>query len=168
MYQEHQRLSVTKFSLRRWSIKGGRKIRDVSPSALGRPRKARWSRVLYTSLPWCLSANRISSRLYLLITAAGLCSCTGNRPRIAHCYARGVKQLSPVNECSGLERDCARDHNDVSAASFPRNIARYAGFTRVSLVLISFSDLICVFTRSNLSVCSTELVATIFRSGVIV
>lgn len=78
------------------------------PKCIRKTRKARWSRVLYTSLPWCLSANRISSRLYLLITAAGLCSCTGNRPWIAHCYARGVKQLSLVNECIGLEHDCAQ------------------------------------------------------------
>lgn len=92
----------------------------------------------------------------------GLCSCTGNRPRIAHCYARRVKQLSLVNECTGLERDCARDHNDVSAASSPRNMARYAHSREFHS---SFPTSYAFFIRSKLSVYSTELV---FRNEVII
>lgn len=85
---------------------------DASSSVLGGPREVWRSRVLYTLLPRCLSANRISSRLYSLITRPAAWRSLRNWPRFSN-GQRWVKVASRVSEMRWFLFVSSNDRNNL-------------------------------------------------------
>lgn len=85
-----------------------------------------------------MSANRISSRLYLLITWPAVGVLVGQLAPVFEQPASAVKR-SRQYERARLERSRVRGHNDVSESvqgcAFAAKRGRYTAFTRVPLVI---------------------------------